>query len=111
MANPGAYRHLVDIVGPGTGPSDGAGGYTAAAPVAMVESAWALIEELTGTEQVRAMQSVGQATHRVTLREWYSGINAGMWVEFEERRFDIIAPPSNPGELRREMILLTRENT
>lgn len=107
--NPGDFRHLVNIVGPGTRTADGAGGYTEGIATAVVSNVWAMIEGLTGTEQLRAMQTSAEATHRVTLREWHSGINAGMSVVFAGRTLRIVAPPVDPLERRSQLELLTRE--
>lgn len=111
MVNPGDFRHLVSIVGPGTRTADGAGGWTDGAAVPLVENVWAMIEGLTGTEQLRAMQTAAQASHRVTLREWYEGVTAGMWVTFEGRTLRIVAPPVDPDERRSMLVLMTREET
>lgn len=107
--NPGDFRHLVDIVAPGTQVPDEGGGYTEGADVVVVEDAWAMIEGLTGNEQIQAMQTRAEASHRVTLREWYSGVKANMTVLFESRRFEIVAPPVDPLEKRERLELMTRE--
>lgn len=106
---PGAFRHLVDVVGPGTSTEDGAGGYTEGAATTLLSGVWASIEGLTGTEQLRAMQTAAEASHRITLREWNAGITTAHWVEFEDRTFKIVAPPIDPEEKREMLILTTRE--
>jgi SPP1 family predicted phage head-tail adaptor len=110
MANPGDFRHLVDVVGPVAGVSDDAGGWTVGSPETVVSGAWASIEALTGTEQLRAMATTAEASHRITLREWYDGVTSAMWVEFEDRTFKIVAPPVDPEEKREMLVLITRED-
>ena len=108
MTDPGIFRHLVTVKGPGTSTPDGQGGYTSGTAVTVVQE-WARIEGLTGTEQLRAMQTTAQASHRITLRSWRSGITPVMWVEFEGRTFEIVAPPADPEEKRERLELMTRE--
>jgi SPP1 family predicted phage head-tail adaptor len=108
--NPGDFRHLVDIVGPGAQTPDGAGGYTEGADVTVLSQVWARIEGLTGTEQLRAQQTVSQASHRVTLREWSGAVTPAMRVIFETRTFHIVAPPADPEEKRERLELLCRED-
>ena len=110
MANPGNFRHLVEIYAPVQGASDGAGGYEAAEPE-LFATVWASLEQIGGAEQSRGMQVVATATHRIALREWIDGLDATMWIEFEGRTFHIVAPPNDPGEVRREMVLQVREDT
>lgn len=109
MANPGDFRHLCSVYAPVQGASDGAGGY-AAADAELVTTVWASLEQLGGSEQPRGMQIVATATHRIGLRERIDGLDASMWLVLEGRTFHIVAPPNDPGEMRREMVLLVRED-
>lgn len=109
MPEPGLFRHLVSIVGPGASVPDGAGGYTEGAAVTVVEDVWARIEGLQGTEQLRAMQTAAEASHRITTREWHDGVDATMSVVFEGRTFQLVAPPIDPEEKRERLEMLTRE--
>jgi SPP1 family predicted phage head-tail adaptor len=107
--NPGLYRHLVDVEAPGAQTPDGGGGYEEGPPIAVLTQVWARIEGLGGDEQIQAMQTTVQASHRVTFREWHGGINASMVIRFEGRTFAIVAPPVDEEEKHEQLIVMTRE--
>lgn len=87
--------------------SDGAGGFTLAAP-ALVAEVWANVEPLEGDEQIAAMQTEARATHRVTMR-YREDVKASMRLLLGARVLEIVGAPIDTDERHSTLTMLCRE--
>lgn len=109
--DPGKLRQRVKLQAQGARTSDGGGGYTTRwRDVVGAGALPACFEALQGNEQLRAMQTEAQATHRVTIR-YRSGVTAAMRFLLGSRAFEIVAPPVDPEERHQWLQILVREST
>lgn len=101
----GALRHKVTIQSK-TITTDGSGG-----PVetwADFATVHASIEQLSGREMIAAQAVNSETTGKIRIR-YLAGVTADMRVVFGTRLFSITAPPINPDERNRELILMVSE--
>lgn len=101
----GALRHRITIQQKTIG-TDAFGGPTETwADVCTVNAS---IEPLNGRELILAQSVNAETTERIRIR-YRSGITAAMRIVFGARLFNITAPPINPEERNRELILMVSE--
>lgn len=108
--DPGRLRHLIHLRRPGTRTPDGGGGYRRKYRPVVGGPVRAEVKPIEGTERLRAMQTTGQATHRITMR-YRSDVTADYQVVHEGRTFKLVAPPIDIEERHQWMELLAREET
>jgi head-tail adaptor len=111
VAPAGKFRHRVTVQKPSATRAKDASGREVSSfeDVAVDVPAW--IEALSGRSLVVVAQRQGEATHEVGLRYMAPFANwDGSWrVKFGNRVFVQDAPPKNPGELNRELVLTCAE--
>lgn len=69
---------------------------------------WVGVTPLTASERVRAMQTHGEMTHRVTMR-YRHDVTGQMRLDYHGRTLTIQGPPVNVDERERWMEFLARE--
>lgn len=91
--------------------SDGHFGFTPTSVVVATRIP-AAVEDLTGAALERAQQIADRVSHRVRLR-YRTGLRSGQIVVFHhaagDREFEIVGPPIDPDQRRRELHLMCRE--
>lgn len=107
----GELRHRVTIKST-VETDDGHHGFDETTTV-VASRAPASVEPLSGRELERAHQIEPRTTHRVRLR-YRAGLKAGQALTFHtaagDREFEIVAPPIDVDERRRELHLMCKEN-
>lgn len=107
--NPGALRELVHVQAQTTERQPGGGTITVWGDIAG-SPVWAEITPLSGSEQLRAMQTAAQSTHRVRL--WAIDAltaNHRLVRDKDSRVLDIVAPPTTIDPEGLGMELLVRD--
>jgi len=105
--DPGRLRHRLTVQRV-VRTDDGGGGYTEAWQDVPNGTVWGQVRPISSSERVRAMQSHGDITHRVTVR--YSATLTGeMRVQFKGRTLSLVGPPTDTDEMETYMEFLARE--
>ena len=69
---------------------------------------WAMIKTVKGKEFVQATSVQGERTLRFVVR-YTKGLTNDMRIIYDERTFEIIAPPINDDELNETLTIMGRE--
>jgi len=69
---------------------------------------WAMIKTVKGKEFVQAASVQGERTVRFVVR-YTKGLTNDMRIIYDERTFEIIAPPINDDELNKTLTIMGRE--
>ena len=103
----GKLRHLVTIEYR-TVATDGTGYGSQSSTWATLDTVWASIESVTGSESWQDKQQSPAVTHKVTIR-YRSGIDPKMRVKFGSRYLNI-AGIANTDERNVELVMMCRED-
>lgn len=69
------------------------------------KTVWAMIKTIKGTEFVQAASVQGERTVRFVIR-YTEGLTNDMRILYDNRTFEIIAPPINDDELNKTLTII-----